>query len=349
MTKEIIEELEEKLYKVNTEILNCQDNKITSEEMKFQIIRLQDIVIKSSALLSQIKVSYIMNGNDVNDSDFKKMCIEEIIDSKLEYYGLRRRLKGFRFLKVAILIIQQDEKNMKGIKTQISTDIAKKEGLARDTVYFALIRSIEDAWKKNGNIVKRFKSIPTTKEFISLIIEEIKKIEIYPNNVTDLILKLKENLSNANNYIERINGKVYLNYFNWKDTNKFLKEAIQTLNGSLEIKEINFEVVDNISIEDRISIELKLLGMKECFQGYKYVKEIVLRVINKEDELINVRKNLYANVANKFGVSREAVERKVRDDITYMWLQKYEITKKFYTIPKMKNFVEYIVEKIEKS
>lgn len=349
MTKEIIEELEEKLYKVNTEILNCQDNKITSEEVKFQIIRLQDIVIKSSALLSQIKVSNIMNENDVNDSDFKKMCIEEIIDSKLEYYGLRRRLNGFRLLKAAILVIQQDEKNMNGIKSQISTDIAKKEGLKRQTVYSTLIRSIEDAWKKNGNIVKRFKSIPTTKEFITLIIEEIKKIEIYPNTVTDLILKLRENLSNANNYIERINGNVYLKYFNWKDINKFLKEAIQTLNESLEIKEINFEVVDNISIEDRISIELKLLGMKEYFQGYKYAKEIVLRVINKEDELINVRKNLYANVANKFGVGREAAERKVRDDITYMWLQNYEITKKFYTIPKMKNFVEYIVEKIEKS
>lgn len=345
MTKEIVRELEEKIHEANSELLSCRDNKITSEQVNFCIIRLQDIILKSSALLSQIKVSIMIDENGVNDFSYEQTCLEQIIDSKLKYYGLRERLRGFKLLKIAILLMLQDEKNMRHIKSKVSDIIAKEQGLKEKTVYGSFKRCIEDAWAKNGRIVKCFKSVPTTKKFVTLIIEQIKQIQIHSNDISGLIFKLRENLENANNYIEKIKGEVHDSCFNWKNVNKFLKDSIQILNQDLPVMDI--KVVDNISIEERISIELRLLGMREFFRGYRYAKTTILRVINNEDELVDVRKNLYTNVANKYGVRREDVEKNIRDDISYMWLQKCEITKQFYNIPKMKKFFEYVIEKVE--
>lgn len=73
------------------------------------------------------------------------------------------------------------------------------------------------------------------------------------------------------------------------------------------------------SLDEKISNIFITIGIPPHIKGYQYLREGIKEVI-EEPQLINhVTKQLYPNIANKFGTSASKVERAIRHAIEVAW------------------------------
>ncbi len=116
--------------------------------------------------------------SQINDS-----YIEQKVSVILNNTGIYPNLKGYKYLKTAILYGYKDEKILEGVTKVLYPRIARENNTTGDRVERAIRHAIESAWKKYGGNDfyekmgfpdKEKKQRPTNSEYIYAVLEYLK-------------------------------------------------------------------------------------------------------------------------------------------------------------------------------
>lgn len=109
---------------------------------------------------------------------------EERVADLLVRLGIRPNLKGYQYLKTAIILCMKDREELDGITKRLYPSVARKHGTSADKVEHAIRHAIKTAWEK-GNGEKQ-KSVfgycfaegkrPTNSEFIMQALTYMEKL-----------------------------------------------------------------------------------------------------------------------------------------------------------------------------
>ena len=111
------------------------------------------------------------------DGKSKGTVTEKYIEDALHEFGVTSNLKGYRYLKDAVLLCMNDETKINYITKTLYPDIADRNGTTIDCVERAMRHSIKLIWDKNdgedrtvlGQKVSFAKNRPTNSEFIAML------------------------------------------------------------------------------------------------------------------------------------------------------------------------------------
>jgi hypothetical protein len=106
--------------------------------------------------------------------------LDNLIFDFLISYQFAVHLKGFRYLKEAIKMEITDQRLLDGITKVVYPLIAQKYNDTSSRVERAIRHAIENAWykSKHPDLVQRMVEKPTNSEFIALVAEKIRLIEM---------------------------------------------------------------------------------------------------------------------------------------------------------------------------
>lgn len=141
------------------------------------------------------------------------------------------------------------------------------------------------------------------------VLEELRKRNIVKNiivetsyNAPDVIRKVSE--YGVNYYI--------LKPFELQDLENRILDVFQ----KLDSKSIN--LYDN-NLEISVTKILHELGMPSHIKGYQYIREGIMMIYNNPEIIGGITKELYPDVALKFGTTVSRVERAIRHAIEVSW------------------------------
>ncbi len=107
-----------------------------------------------------------------------QLSIERLVTATIHEVGIPAHIKGYQFLREAILMVIDDPSVIDGVTKVLYPDIAKKFGTTASRVERSIRHAIEVAWDR-GNIdvlshyfsytISRHKGKPTNSEFIAMI------------------------------------------------------------------------------------------------------------------------------------------------------------------------------------
>lgn len=128
----------------------------------------------------KLKFSYvdILNQHENNDA-----FLEKRISKMLNDIGFAPNLRGYKYIKSAILMCYKDESCLDSITKVIYPKIASQKHTCEAQVERAIRSAIETTWEKNsgegfyrvlGNINAKKGGRPTNSEFIAYMVENLK-------------------------------------------------------------------------------------------------------------------------------------------------------------------------------
>ena len=79
------------------------------------------------------------------------------------------------------------------------------------------------------------------------------------------------------------------------------------------------ETRERISLESKITREIRLLGIPAHIKGYQYLREAIIMTIHDMEVINAITKVLYPTVAKKFKTTSSRVERAIRHAIEVAW------------------------------
>lgn len=122
---------------------------------------------------------------------------------------------------------------------------------------------------------------------------------IKPFDVTILVKRIKELMKNKLNYNSCyiIEHSTKQSYIEMSDNNKINKDNLEA-------------IVTNIVHE---------IGVPAHLKGYKYIRDAIIITIKDRDQISEITKKLYPNIANKFKTTPSRVERAIRHAIEVAW------------------------------
>ena len=93
---------------------------------------------------------------------------------------------------------------------------------------------------------------------------------------------------------------------------------------SREIKQQYIEIApenknNEESLEALVTNVIHEVGVPAHIKGYQYLREAIIMVVNNIDIINQITKQLYPNIANKYGTTPSRVERAIRHAIEVAW------------------------------
>lgn len=136
--------------------------------------------IRDISLNREIKSPYItVRGNEEN----KKENLEAAVTNVIHEVGVPAHIKGYQFLREAIIMSVNNIEMINQITKQLYPDIATKYGTTPSRVERAIRHAIEVAWGRGdpkitenifGYTVSATKGKPTNSEFIAMIADKLR-------------------------------------------------------------------------------------------------------------------------------------------------------------------------------
>ena len=80
-------------------------------------------------------------------------------------------------------------------------------------------------------------------------------------------------------------------------------------------------LVEEKAIECQIAVMLRLIGVQPDVRGWRYIVDAVQMVVEDEELLHHLTKELYPAIARKNGTTWQRVERCIRNAIETAWTQ----------------------------
>lgn len=134
-------------------------------------------------------INELVGAGRVNKIQITKECdevsssddLEDIITRYLHNFGVPASVKGYKYLRSAILLAINDEESLEHVTKNIYPEIAKQYNSTATRVERAIRHSIESAWKRGrpeylnsifGNTILDTK--PTNSEFIATLSDKIR-------------------------------------------------------------------------------------------------------------------------------------------------------------------------------
>ncbi len=101
---------------------------------------------------------------------------------------------------------------------------------------------------------------------------------------------------------------------------KNITSVISTNKGILEIEESQFQPKKSTNnLETKITNMLHEIGVPAHIRGYNYIREAILISVDNIDILHYVTKELYPEIAKRYGTTASRVERAIRHAIEVAW------------------------------
>ena len=131
-----------------------------------------------------VTIEDLINGlNNVVGKEISEGNLEEIVSKLLREIGVAPSLKGYDYLRIAIILTMENkEQYLHNVTKALYPDIAKRKKTTSSRVERAIRHAIETAWSK-GNIEKNnkifsytispHKGKPTNSEFIAAIVDDL--------------------------------------------------------------------------------------------------------------------------------------------------------------------------------
>ena len=127
---------------------------------------------------NEIKAQYIKIDNEKDEQN-----LEALVTNMIHEVGVPANIKGYLFLREAIMMVVNDINSINQITKVLYPDIAKKFGTTAPRVERAIRHAIEVAWGRGnqdlienlfGYTVSSDKGKPTNSEFIALLADKIR-------------------------------------------------------------------------------------------------------------------------------------------------------------------------------
>lgn len=128
----------------------------------------------------EIKAPYI---EIRNDRRYEKDSLEALVTNVIHEVGVPAHIKGYQYLREAIMMVINDIEVINQITKQLYPDIAKKFNTTPSRVERAIRHAIEVAWGRGqtdvvesifGYTVSAVKGKPTNSEFIAMISDKLR-------------------------------------------------------------------------------------------------------------------------------------------------------------------------------
>lgn len=109
--------------------------------------------------------------------------LESVVTEFMHELGLPAHIKGYQYIRTAIMMVTEDMDLLNYITKQLYPDIAKKYGSTSSRVERAIRHSIEVAWTRGrpetmneifGYTIDTGKGKPTNSEFIAMVADRIR-------------------------------------------------------------------------------------------------------------------------------------------------------------------------------
>lgn len=122
-------------------------------------------------------------GTPVNSVSDMKEEMEIVITDIIHQIGIPAHIKGYHYLREAILLSIEDKEMLESVTKQLYPTVAKKFGTTASRVERAIRHAIETAWDRGdidvinnmfGYTVSVGKGKPTNSEFIALITDNLR-------------------------------------------------------------------------------------------------------------------------------------------------------------------------------
>ena len=156
-------------------------------DIELLIKRIRDIKYYKPTVASQtsfpsreIKVPYIeISENSKKDED----SLEALVTNVIHELGVPAHIKGYQYLREAIMMVINDIDIINQITKQLYPDIAKKYKTTPSRVERAIRHAIEVAWSRGeqqaverifGYTISAAKGKPTNSEFIAMIADKLR-------------------------------------------------------------------------------------------------------------------------------------------------------------------------------
>lgn len=119
----------------------------------------------------------------VNKAEYMEQNLETDVTQMLHEIGIPAHIKGYQYLRDAIIISVQDQEMLTSVTKVLYPSIAKKQQTTPSRVERAIRHAIEVAWSRGkmdtinelfGYTVSTGKGKPTNSEFIALIADKIR-------------------------------------------------------------------------------------------------------------------------------------------------------------------------------
>ena len=138
---------------------------------------------KRATLIQVLEVCRVNGLNNVVGKEISEGNLEEIVSKLLREIGVAPSLKGYDYLRIAIILTMENkEQYLHNVTKALYPDIAKRKKTTSSRVERAIRHAIETAWSK-GNIEKinkifsytisPHKGKPTNSEFIAAIVDDL--------------------------------------------------------------------------------------------------------------------------------------------------------------------------------
>lgn len=120
---------------------------------------------------------------DSDDNNARSESIETMVTVAIQRIGIPPHIRGYQYVRDAIMMVVQDMSLLKAVTTQLYPRIAEKYDTLPTRVERALRHAIEVAWTRGdmeaiqeyfGFTVNSEKGKPTNSEFIAMIADRIK-------------------------------------------------------------------------------------------------------------------------------------------------------------------------------
>ena len=140
----------------------------------------QPTQLKNNYISREIKAQYI----DIAPEDKKnEENLEALVTNVIHEVGVPAHIKGYQYLREAIIMVVNNIDVINQITKQLYPDIAKKYGTTPSRVERAIRHAIEVAWGRGqtetvesifGYTVSAAKGKPTNSEFIAMIADKLR-------------------------------------------------------------------------------------------------------------------------------------------------------------------------------
>lgn len=123
-----------------------------------------------------------MNCVDTNYSQKELFVVEDTVTNMLRTIGVPAHIKGYRFLREAIMMVIVNPSLIHSVTKELYPTIAKKANTTSSRVERAVRHAIETAWDRGdieilsfyfGNTVDSRRGKPTNSEFIAMLADRV--------------------------------------------------------------------------------------------------------------------------------------------------------------------------------
>ena len=156
------------------------------EKILFKYVKLEEDEEISAELIDHLSNNnniWIEAVNNLQSTNHSEVKLEHDITTILKQVGIPAHLKGYMYLRTAILMVYSDIELLGQITKRLYPNIARQYSTTASRVEKAIRHAIENSWnqgdKRKINTIIRaatdsIKGKPTNSEFIALIADKLK-------------------------------------------------------------------------------------------------------------------------------------------------------------------------------